>query len=87
MSENNSTTTVGAEARRASIDWTNPAALAIDGFTVAEVVEMVVDSLIPARCTECGAIHRVETAANGYDCAECYAPGAVTSPLVKLGFV
>ena len=76
-----------AAKRRSKIDWTNPDAQAIDGFTVADIVEMIVDSLIPAVCAECGARHHVEADADGYDCQECYAPGAVTSPLIKLGFV
>ncbi len=71
----------------AGINWESPEAPAIDGFTVAEIVEMVVDSLIPARCTACGGYAHVEPDAEGYDCAECGASATVTSPLVKLGFV
>ncbi len=70
-----------------TIDWTNPEAPAIDGFTVAEIVQMAIDSLVPARCAECEAEHHIEPDAEGYDCQECHAPGSVTSPLVKLGFI
>jgi len=48
---------------------------------------MVVDSLVPARCTECGDEVDVEPDAEGYDCLSCGSVGTVTSPLVKLGLI
>lgn len=59
-----------------------------DGFTVAEIAEMVADGgLVLARCTACGELAHVEPDAEGYDCANCCANGTVASPLVKLGLI
>ncbi len=82
MSENR-----GASVPFLSIDWTNPDAIAIDGFTVAEIEVFIMDSVVEARCTSCDEITAVEPDARSYDCEWCEAKGSVTSPLVKLGLV
>lgn len=70
------------------IDWTDPTAEAIDGFTVADIERFVYDDVVDAVCTECGAFYEVEPDAKDYNChAGCKARGTVTSPLVKLGLV
>lgn len=73
--------------RRQLLNGADPTSVTIDGFTVAEIAELLVESLIPARCSACGEIARVEPDAEGYDCANCCGEGTVTSPLIKLGLV
>lgn len=55
----------------------------IDGFTLKEIMAMEFDGVATAICTKCGAEHRVEPDARGYDCDECGAKGSVTSPIEK----
>jgi len=59
----------------------------IDGFTAVEIRHMATDSVVQARCDDCGAIYDVEPDAESYDCASCEAKGSVTSPLIKLGLI
>lgn len=59
----------------------------IDGFTAVEIRHMALDSVVQARCDDCGAIHDVEPDAESYDCPSCDAKGSVTSPLIKLGLI
>lgn len=77
--------------KRHRIDWSNPDALAVDGFTVGEIADMALNSLpgacCPARCSECGAEQLVLPTASSCDCQSCGAFDTVTSPLVKLGIV
>lgn len=77
----------GAVDTVAEIDWDNPEAVVVDGFTVGEIASFVHDSVVEARCTECGSEHDVEPDARRYRCESCLAIGAVTSPLVKLGLI
>ena len=61
---------------------------AVDGFTWAEVRHFVYDSVVTAKCSECGAEQEVEPDAEAYPCHHgCGAEGTVTSPLVKLKLV
>ena len=69
------------------VDWTDPCAEAVDGFSVEEIENMVVDSVVSARCSECKCEHSVEPDAVGYTCQNCGTENAVTSPLVKLGLI
>lgn len=69
------------------IDWTDPEAPAIDGFTVGDIEVFVYDSVVDAVCDGCGAPHRVEPDASGYRCHECGGEGLVSSPLVKLSLI
>ena len=69
------------------IDWDQPDAEAIDGFTVGQIRDFVFDSVVTARCTECGAEHHVEPDARAYSCFVCRNEGCVTSPLIKLGLI
>ena len=73
--------------RRDEIDWDDPAAIVIDGFTVAEIRGFSRDSVVTARCSECGEEHDVEPDAEAYDCDGCGTADSVTSPLVKLGLI
>ena len=59
----------------------------IDSFTVAEIKAFSGDSVVTARCSECGEEHDVEPDATGYDCDRCGTEESVTSPLVKLGLI
>ena len=70
-----------------NIDWTDPEAQTVDGFTVYEIEEFVYDSVFTAVCTACGSTHSVEPDARAYTCHECETPGSVTSPLVKLHLI
>jgi hypothetical protein len=66
----------------------NPEEEAVDGYTWAEIRNMVFDSLVEAICDQCGAVYTVEPDARGYDCFDgCRATGTVTSPLVKLDLI
>src|SRR5436853_7903019 len=47
------------------IDWDNPEAEAIDGFSVEEIVAMVRDGVARAVCGDCEAEHEVEPDAEG----------------------
>ena len=69
------------------IDWTDPDAPAVDGFAVGDIEAFVYDSVVDAVCEACGASHRVEPDASGYQCQECGDEGSVSSPLVKLGLI
>lgn len=60
---------------------------AVDGFTWREIDEFVRDSIVQARCTECGDYAGVEPDARDYECASCGAEHSITSPLVKLGLI
>ena len=68
-------------------EWGNPDDEAIDGFTFDEIEHMSLDSVVTAKCSECGGEVEVEPDADKYDCHECGAKGSVTSPLRKLGLV
>jgi len=59
----------------------------VDGFTYEEIERMVFDSVVTARCDECGDYCEVEPDARNYTCHSCGAPKAVTSPLVKLRII
>jgi len=61
--------------------------LTVDGFSEEEIERMIFDSVVEARCTECGDLRSVEPDARDYDCHECGAERSVTSPLIKLGLV
>jgi len=61
--------------------------LTVDGFTEEEIERMVFDSVVDAKCTECGDLTQVEPDARGYDCHSCGGKGTVTSPLIKLGLI
>jgi DNA-directed RNA polymerase subunit RPC12/RpoP len=65
----------------------DPSAVAVDGFTWAEIQEMTTNSIVTARCTECSECVSVEPDAREYDCESCGARRTVTSPLVKLGLI
>jgi predicted RNA-binding Zn-ribbon protein involved in translation (DUF1610 family) len=69
------------------VDWSDPEAEVVDGFTVADLRHMVFDSIARAVCTECNAEHTVEPDAENYPCAECGAAASVTSPLRKAGLI
>lgn len=69
------------------INWDDKSAIAVDGFTVAEIEGFVFDSVAYARCEICGAHQLVEHDARDYDCFTCGTPKAITSPLVKLGII
>lgn len=59
--------------------------LGTDGYTFDEIQSMVFDSVVFARCSECGTEYEVEPDARGYPCrAGCGSEGTVTSPLIKL---
>ena len=70
-----------------AIDWKNPTAIAIDGFTVDQIIEMLVDSVATARCSVCNGEQSVEPDARDGACSSCGAIDTVTSPLIKLGLV
>ena len=70
-----------------NIDWDNPEAETVDGFTVGEIDAFVYDSVVDAVCSSCEATHRVEPDARDYTGHSCGEEGVVTSPLVKLGLV
>jgi|GEM_PF-3413771 len=70
-----------------SINWDDPQAETVDGFTVAEIKDMVFDDVVSAVCSVCDAERLVEPDAKGYACFECDSPDSFTSPLVKLGLV
>lgn len=69
------------------IDWSDPNAEAVDGFTVAQIEAFALDSLVEAVCSDCGERHTVEPDARGYRCWQCLTSGSITSPLVKLGLI
>lgn len=72
---------------RDMIDWNDESAPAVDGFTVGEIKEMAMDSVVTAICEVCYILHEVEPDARDYRCQECKTPRSVTSPLVKLGII
>ncbi len=61
--------------------------VAVDGYTWAELDAVVFDSVVPARCINCGAEHDVEPDAEDLACTECGAMASVTSPLRKVGLI
>jgi len=61
--------------------------LEVDGFSEEEIMGMVLDSVVTARCTECGCEREVEPDAENYDCFECDGTETITSPLVKMGLI
>jgi len=62
-------------------------AMAIDGYTWAEIEAMVHDATVVARCVYCQHELEIEPDARGYDCHECGGAETITSPLIKLGLV
>ena len=61
--------------------------IAVDGYTWAELDAVVFDSIVPARCINCGEEQDVEPDAENLACPECGAMDSVTSPLRKVGLI
>lgn len=74
-----------SQERSMMAEATTEGRVCVDGFTWPEVERMLFDSVVLARCTDCGQEYDVEPDAEGYNChAGCRAMGTVTSPLIKL---
>jgi len=52
-----------------------------------EAMESERDGWVHARCSSCGAEHKVEPDAEMFDCDECGAQESVTSPLRESGLI
>lgn len=61
--------------------------LTVDGFSEEDIERMFFDSVVDAKCTNCGDLAQVEPDARDYNCHYCGALGTVTSPLIKLGLI